>query len=175
MVTTSAGTKFWICAALPATYDANGFSALSYTQIRGVRQIGDIVQQYTTVLRDVIGEDVAYNQRLGLGPASVNVEVVRIDDAGQSILMASFASIQPCSYRLTRRSGASIHFTARMSDWSSGGFSRSSIADNKCTLQIDSNVIETELQSGVSLGSPTIDGGEVVYDGSDVIYDGGSP
>lgn len=141
MVTTSAGTTFAVAAFLPAAYTEAGFAALTYTQIRGIKLIGDIVRQYETTKRDVIGEEVPYNQRTGRAAVSADVEVIRITDAGQAVLLAAFSALWSYSFRLTRRDGSVMYFTAKPSDWSSGGFSPSSIADNRCTLQIDSEVI----------------------------------
>ena len=46
---TLAGSKVYISASLPATYDSAGFTALTYTEIGEISDIGTVGKEYTLV------------------------------------------------------------------------------------------------------------------------------
>lgn len=142
MPTVSNGTTFAVCQARPATVDLAGFSALAYTQIRGVRSLGDIGKQYQTATANPIGAPRPYQRRTGLAAATLPLELFRIADPGQAILRAAVDASESYSYRRTSPDGATDYFTAKVSSRMGGGNSPGSIADTKVTLEIDSAVIE---------------------------------
>jgi hypothetical protein len=140
--TLASGTTFAVATALPATYDQAGFAALAYTQIRGVRAVGEIGKQWLTIPQNPIGSPRPTQRRVGLAAASVPLELIRIADAGQSILRAAIDVVVSYSYRQTQSDGSLSYFTAAAISRMNGGIASGGIADTKVTLDIDSVVIE---------------------------------
>lgn len=139
----SAGTTLALSAALPATTSKTGFEALTFTPIRGARSVGDIGVQYRTIERNVVGDRLSIPAREGYSSGVAQIELVRLADLGQDLLRAAVASDAGYSYRLTRRDGSRLYFTAIVTSYGHGGFAPNSIADTKITLGITSDLIET--------------------------------
>lgn len=142
MPTISNGTTFAVSQALPVTKDQAGFASLTYTPIRGVRSVGDIGKQHQTAPSNTIGDAVPYNRRVGLAAASLPMELIRIADAGQTLLRAAIDASVSYSYRLTELDGSLMYFTAAATSRMHGGFASGGIADTKMSLEIDSVIVE---------------------------------
>ena len=135
------GTLFYISASLPATYDSAGYAALAWTQIRGVRSIGDLGAAYETFESNVIG-GIHHNKRSGKAINTIQLEVIKIDDAGQTLLKSAFNSTASYSYRCVAVDGAIYYFTAGCSYRMNNAGQSATIADIKTTLELDSELLE---------------------------------
>lgn len=142
--TISAGTIFSVSASMPGSIDLAGFSALNYTPIRGARNVGDIVDQAQTITRNPLGKRFSYQHRVGHSSGSVNLQLVRLNDAGQALLRNAMAAKTSYSYCLKRPDESLLYFTAQATRRAHGGFDPSSIADTAVTLEIDSEIIEVD-------------------------------
>ncbi|MGK5049755.1 hypothetical protein ACQ4WP_28260 [Janthinobacterium sp. GB4P2] len=144
MPTSLAGSTLAVSRATPADVTAAGFAALSYAQIKGVKVIGELGKQYATTARNYIGLTRPYQAMSGLAELSLQVELVRIADAGQDTLRAVVGLDSACSYRVTRPDGSLIYFTAQVNAIMNGGFASTSIAEQKCNMSVLSKVIEVD-------------------------------
>lgn len=135
------GTQFFICATLPATYDAAGYAALTFTKLRGVRSIGDIGAAYNLIESNVIG-GIRHNKRSGNAILTVELEVISIDDAGQTLLKAAFAASASYSYKVLGFDGQLWYFSAGCSRRFRNPGTSNSIADIKTSLEVDSELLE---------------------------------
>lgn len=139
----SNGSTLAVSTVLPASYDASGFAALTFTQIRGVRTVGDIGKQWRTAERNVAGAQRVDTVRAGgYASGSLQLELVRITDAGQDALRAAIDATVSYSYRLTQPDGKTLYFSAAAISRQHGGFTAGSIADTKMTLSLDSDIVE---------------------------------
>ena len=144
MPTSLAGSTLAVAQSMPADVTATGFAALSYTQVKGVKVLGEIGNQYATTLKNCIGMARPYQTMSGLAELSVQVELIRIADVGQDVLRAVVGIDAACSYRLTRPDGSKIYFTAQVNGLMNGGFTSTSVAEQKCNLAVLSKVIEVD-------------------------------
>ena len=135
------GTKFYICADTPLTYDATGYGALTFTQIRGMRSIDDIGEKYDTVDFNTIG-NIRRQKRVGKATNTIQIEIIKITDAGQDLLKASFSNGSTSSYKVIAADGAIYYFTADCNYIMQNPGNKSSIADIKGTLDINSNLLQ---------------------------------
>ncbi len=140
-VSISAGTKFYISASLPATYDLATISALTFTQINGIRAIGDIAMTYSVIENRPIGKP-ARNELGGLESASLPVEIYRFSDAGQALVDVSVKSKTTCSYMLVEPDGTVQYFTAVISSRLKGVGTNKDLRDSRLTLQLNNAIIE---------------------------------
>ena len=144
MPTSLAGSTLAVSRATPADVTAAGFAALSYTQIKGVKVVGELGTQYATSTRHHIGLVRPYQAMSGLAELSRHVELIRIADAGQDMLRTLVGLESACCYRVTRPDGSLIYFAAQVNSLMNGGFTPTSIAEQKCNMAVLSKVIEVD-------------------------------
>lgn len=135
------GTLFYICASLPATYDSAGYAALIWTQMRGVRSVGDMGAAYETFDSNEIG-GIRHNKRTGKVDNTIPLEVIKIDDAGQTLLKAAFAAVASYSYKCLAVDGTLFYFTAGCSLRRQNSGQSGTIADIITSLELDSDLLE---------------------------------
>ena len=117
MVATTAGTTLAVSAAEPATYDAAGFAALTWTPVGEVTNMGDIGPEATLVTYDSIGDRVTKKLKGQINMGSQSLELGQdLTDAGQIILKAavtlSSGTIDTIhSFRITYKSGDIDYYT----------------------------------------------------------------
>ena len=135
------GTLFYISATLPATYDSAGYAAVTWTAIRGVRSIGDMGVVWETFDSNAIG-GIRHNKRTGKAANTVPLEMIKIDDAGQTLLKVASASLNSYSFKCLAADGTLYYFTAGCSARANNAGTSASIADIKITLELDSELLE---------------------------------
>lgn len=144
MPTSLAGSTFAVSRSTPADATAAGFAALRFTQIKGVKVIGELGNQYATTIRNCIGLARPHQAMSGLAELSLQVELIRIADDGQDVLRSVVGLDSACSYRATRPDGSLIYFTAQVNGLMNGGFTSGSIAEQKCNMSVLSKVVEVD-------------------------------
>lgn len=107
------GTTFWVSAALPATQTLADFAALTYTQARGVRSVGDFEKQWQSRPDETISlSDLIKNKRTHYIYPNVLIDMIRIPDAGQTLLLTAADSDTAYSYKVLHRDGTGLYFSA---------------------------------------------------------------
>lgn len=144
MPTPLAGSTLAVTQAAPVEATAAGFSALTYVPIKGVKVVGELGTQYSTSTKNAIGQARPYQAMTGLAELSLQIELIRIADAGQNVLRAVVGLEPPCSYRVQRPDLSILYFTAQINSLMNGGFSPTSIAEQKCNLAVLSAVVEVD-------------------------------
>jgi hypothetical protein len=135
------GNTFYICATLPATYDSAGYAALAWTQIRGIRVIGDMGIAYDTIDMNVIG-GIRHNKKSGTLANSIAIEMIKIDDAGQTLLKALIDLTSSYSFKCLTVDGTIYYFTASCSYRMANAGESGAIHITKTTLDLDSALLE---------------------------------
>jgi hypothetical protein len=135
------GNLFYISSALPATYDNAGYSALTWTQIRGIRSIGDIGVTYETIDYNVI-DGIRHNKKSGTLANSIAVEVIKIDDAGQTMLKTLIGLTSSYSFKCVTVDNTIYYFTAACSYRMANAGESSNIHITRLTLELDSDLLE---------------------------------
>lgn len=106
----TAGTVISISAGAPATFDAAGFAALTYTKIGDVTDIGSIGPKVAMVPHVPIDDSVTYKIKTITDNGSLQVKGARVTtDAGQIILLAAVASFAPYSIKIAVKNGSVIY------------------------------------------------------------------
>lgn len=101
-VHTSAGTVLGISAAAPATYDALGYAALTFTTAGEVSDLGDIPSRvYELVTWNPIAERGQRKSKGGYNLGSQTITVgIDPDDAGQTLIDTLTNSDDPASIKI---------------------------------------------------------------------------
>ena len=86
----SAGTTVFVSAASPATYDAAGYAALTWTEVKGFATIGDIGNAREVGNFDSLTEGRLKYRNIN-DPGQIDATMADIPtDAGQILLKAAF-------------------------------------------------------------------------------------
>ena len=145
-VQTAAGTTISVSAALPATHDAAGFVALTFTEVGEVTDAGDIPSRvYNEVThsplsqREVITLKGSYSQ----SPTTMVIGD-DISDAGQVLLKAGAASDDCYSFKVEYQNGDIDYFTALVFQFSKNLGDNNTIVGRTLQLNTQNDVVEVD-------------------------------
>lgn len=142
-VFTAAGTTIAVSAALPATYDAAGYVALTYTTIGEVTDIPEFGASRELVTHNAVGTIDTIKRKGSRNNGSVALNIASDeDDAGQALLEAGEADDASYSFKVTFQTGAIKYFTAQVMSFTTIIGSVNSIVSVSAMLEIDSAIVK---------------------------------
>lgn len=111
-VMTTAGTTLGISAGVPATFDPAGFSALTYTDIGEITEIGgDIGRIYNVVNHNPISTRATIKMKGSFNSGSLQLTLaIDADDAGQTLAEAALNSDAKYAFKMELQDGTVIYF-----------------------------------------------------------------
>lgn len=140
---TSAGTTFAISASLPATYDNTGFSALTYTTVAHVNDLGDFGRDYTTVSYTSLGQRGKGKLKSSYDNGSTTVQMHRvISGAGQALIRTASTSDASYSCCVTIQDGTKFYFTALITSFVTKVGGVDNILGATAKMEVSSDIIE---------------------------------
>lgn len=109
---TSAGTELAVSASIPATFDAAGYGAETYTKVGEIENLGDFGREYSLVTYQSL-DDRASRKKKGSYNNGQFTPRIAIDsaDAGQGILETALDSDAKIAIRVTLQDGT-IYYMA---------------------------------------------------------------
>lgn len=146
---TVAGSVLSVSAALPATYDNAGFSALSYSPVAEVTDIGTFGKDFTLVTHNPIGDRKTYKFRGSYNNGTLDLKLAKITvlntDAGQAALTTALNDPfdKSVSLRIALQDGSKQYFTGKVMSFTTSIGSVNSILAGECKIEIDSDVVES--------------------------------
>lgn len=142
---TAAGSKLFISATLPATYDKAGFEALTFTEIGEVTEIPQFGKVYNVITHLPLGKRQTIKRKGSYDNGDVDVPYAYDvnDDAGQVILEAAVDNDNSYSIKIDVQDPAlkSIYFTAQVTSRPITIGSTDSIVMANSTLAIDDDIL----------------------------------
>ena len=140
---TSAGTDISICATAPATYNAVGFAALTWTSIGEVTELGEFGRVYNIVKLNLLKDRRTVKRKGSYDDGTVAAQMARVpDDAGQTILVAAVNSDSSYSIKVTLQDGTKFYFSAQISSYTTNVGNVDQITSATVNFEIDNNIIE---------------------------------
>jgi hypothetical protein len=139
---TSAGTTFAIGAA-PATYDAAGFAAVTFTTVGEITDIGSYGKKYNLVThmpladRRVVKRRGSYNN----GTLQVKLAKAKTSDAGQTALKAAVDSDNSISVKIVLQNNEINYFTAQVMSLVTNVGGVDQITGYEVELELDNDII----------------------------------
>lgn len=119
---TAAGTTLGFSASAPATYDAEGFAALTYTGAPELDGFGEFGGEWSLVTRTRLSSRKVTKRKGSKNNGSWTVNLAFDSaDAGQAILQAAEDSDDPISIKVTYDSGDVFYFEALVMSVKYGG------------------------------------------------------
>lgn len=133
-------TTLSIATRTPDSDTAAAFAALKWTQVKGVRSVGDIGVTWQTVERFVVGDAQPTQVRVAASSQSVALELIRIDDAGQDALyLAAYGA--ETAFRIIEPDGRTHYFRGLVTAWQNGGLTAGSLAVHQVSVAMQSPLI----------------------------------
>ena len=108
---TAASTTLGISAALPATYDATGYAALTYTTVGEVENLGQFGQTYNLVTFLPLAQRGASKVKGSFNNGRFEPQLaLDVADAGQILMAAALASDANYSFEIGLNGGEVFYF-----------------------------------------------------------------
>ena len=137
MVQTTAGSTLAISADAPATFDAAGYAAVSYTTIGEITDLGELGREYNLVTHNPVGTRGTRKFKGSFSEGSMQLSMgLDDDDAGQIMARAASTSDSPYSFKLTYQDGTVRYFQALVMDFKEGAGGVDDITSATMTLEL---------------------------------------
>lgn len=142
-VMTTAGSTFKISASLPATYDATGYNALTYTAVGEVTDMGEVGREYNVVNHNPISARRTLKIKGSYNAGTISLQFGRdFTDAGQTLLTAAVASDNAYSVQITLQNGKKLYFTGLISSFKTSIGSVDQITAATANIELQTDVLE---------------------------------
>lgn len=142
-VMTSAGSTFSASASLPATYDASGYNALTYTAVGEVTDMGEVGREYNIVNHVPLGNRRVQKLKGSYNSGSITLQFGRdFSDAGQVLLATARDSDSQFSFRMVLQNGKKIYFTGVVTSLKTNVGSVDNITGGSCQIELCTDTVE---------------------------------
>lgn len=136
-VRTSAGTTLKISANAPATFNVAGYSALTYTAVGEITDLGEFGREFTLVTHNPVGSRGTQKFKGSFNEGTMNLSLgLDTDDAGQVLMKAASLADTAYSFEVTTQNGDTYYFQAMVMSFKVGVGSVDSITTATCTLEL---------------------------------------
>ena len=142
-VQTSAGTTIGISAGLPATDDAAGYGALTFTPIGEVTDLGEYGKVFNLVTHNPIATRRTEKFKGSFNEGSISMGIGEdTSDAGQILLDTAVESDANFAFEITAQDGDIDYFQAKVMSKTVSVGSVDSIRTSTVQLEITSAIID---------------------------------
>jgi len=117
-IQTAAGATISMSASLPATYDAAGYTALTYTNVGKLSSLPEFGITNEVVTLDLMDSRMRIKRKGAWDGGDIGAEFAFDSaDAGQALLKTASTSDNNYSFKVTDQDGTKTHFVAQVSDY----------------------------------------------------------
>lgn len=145
---TAAGSKLYVSASLPATYDAVGFEALTWVEVGEVTEIPSFGKVFNIVNHNPLGDRQTIKRKGSYDNGSIDIpyayDMTPGGDAGQLLLLAGLESDVSRSFWVDFKGLKAHYFTAQVTSAPATVGSVDQIIMKNTTLAIDNDVLEED-------------------------------
>lgn len=145
---TAAGSKLYVSATLPATYDKAGFEALTWTEIGEVTEVPSMGKVFTIVNHLPLGSRQTVKRKGSYDNGDVDIPYAFDvnNDAGQDILVTALDSDNSFAFKVGIKNPEvkCVYWTAQVTSAPITIGSTDSIVMKNSTLAIDDDVLIEE-------------------------------
>ena len=114
-VRTSAGSTIKLSASAPATFDASGYNALSYTTVGEASDLGEFGREFALVTHMPVSTRGTQKFKGSFNEGSLTIQMgLDTDDSGQILAKAASMSDNAYSFLITTQNGDKYYFQARV-------------------------------------------------------------
>lgn len=145
-VFTSAGTKLEVAAETPTTRDETEFSALTYTEVGEVTDMGEYGAEFETVTHNPLGTRRTVKRKGTVNDGALTMQLGRVpSDAGQQILIDGVDGAERDtvhSFKVTLQDGTTQYMTGQIYSFTTNVGSVNQITGASVTVELDDEIIE---------------------------------
>lgn len=140
---TSAGTTIHVSASLPATYDAAGFAALTFTKVGEVTDAGSFGKKYNVVTHNPLDDRKTVKRKGSYNSGTMSLKMARIPaNGGQAILVTARDSDAAISVKVTLQTGTIMYFEAMVMGYDVEIGTTDNITSASVEMEITEDIIE---------------------------------
>ena len=140
---TSAGTKLFISSAAPASYNQTGFTALTWTEVGEISDMGEFGRQYNLVTFNSLGDRRTVKRKGSYNDGTIACQMARVpSNAGQAILTDAVDSDDSYSFKIVLQDGTVFYTTAQVMSYTTNVGSVDTITGATVNIEIDNDIIE---------------------------------
>jgi hypothetical protein len=145
-VRTSAGTTLSVSPNAPATYDLTGFTALTFTTVGELSDLGSFGKKYNLVTFNPLGDRKTVKRKGSYNNGTLALKLGSSPtDAGQVIMEAGSNSDNSYSFLVTTQSGSTYYFSGQIMGWMLEVGSVDQIMGASADLEIDNDIVKGTL------------------------------
>jgi hypothetical protein len=139
---TSAGTTLSI-GAYPATYDAAGFAAVSWTAVAEITDLGSFGKTYTEVKHTSLTQRQTKKFKGSYDNGQLQLKMAKLaSDAGQQEMLTALASDSSYAFKVVLQDGTHEYFSGKVMSYVNAVGNVDQITGADATIAIDGDVIE---------------------------------
>ena len=122
-ISTAAGTSFAVSAALPATYDAAGYEALTWSIAYGAESVPELGSSRSTITFSDMATASLLKARGQEDPGSMDIPFAQVAaDAGQAIIKAAYdatlnSPAEDIAIRVMDAEGNATYVAGKVTKW----------------------------------------------------------
>jgi hypothetical protein len=138
----SAGTTISLSAALPATYNAAGFAALTFTALGEVTNIGEFGKVYTLITHNPLATRKTEKLKGSYNNGSATLALaIDKDDAGQILATTASDSDAAYSVEVVYQDGSIDYFTALVMSFTTNIAGVDDILSGSINIELDDDIV----------------------------------
>ena len=139
----SAGSTLAISAAAPASEDAAGYNALTWTNIGEITELGELGATSNLITHNPVSDKITRKLKGARNFGAMNLSMARdTSDAGQTLLRTAAAADGLYSFRLTLQNGAKMYFRGLVMGTPTSVGGVDSVTAMTCNLELSSAIVE---------------------------------
>lgn len=139
-VRSSAGTTIHLSAGIPATFNVAGYTALTFTAIGEVTDLGEFGREYNLITHNPIGSRGTVKLKGSFNEGSITMQLgLDTDDAGQILAKTASQSDADYSFKITTQNGDDYFFQAKVMSFKVNVGSVDSVTSATIMLELTTN------------------------------------
>ena len=139
-VRSSAGTTISLSAGIPATFNTAGYTALTWTAIGEVTDLGEFGREFNLITHNPIGSRGTVKLKGSFNEGSITMQMgLDTDDAGQILAKAASLSDKDYSFKIITQNGDDYYFQAKVMSFKVNVGSVDSVTSATIMLELTTN------------------------------------
>lgn len=142
-VRTSAGTKLYVSASAPATYDLATISALPFTEVGELVDLGSFGKKFNLVTFNALGDRKTVKRKGSYNNGTLGLKLgSSVTDPGQIIMEAGADSDASYTFKVVTQSTSPYYFSGQIMGWMLEVGSVDQITGASADIEIDNDIIK---------------------------------
>jgi hypothetical protein len=143
-IQTSAGSTVAIATALPGTYDATGFNALTWNIIAEVTDIGEVGKEFNLVTHMPIASRQVKKLKGSYNNGAITLQMARDTQASanQDKLKTALASDASYAFRVTLQDGSKLYYTGKVMSYKTQVGGVDNVTGASTAIELDNDIVE---------------------------------